>query len=195
MSRYEVKTPREGYIVEADDKNHARKMILGIEQINFSLHVEEDGEFILLRQDDQRWKNVKLGNSSSTVGDYGCLITNLSMLSSWYRRFITPDVLAKELLFTPQGYLLWKSIDKSDLPFNFVWRYYTRDIEKILQILYSDDNACVVQVPYFGAYHWLTVIGHDAKRGLLCADPLRGDVCFVESRYSNVSGFAEVTRK
>jgi hypothetical protein len=29
-----------------------------------------------LYQNDERWKNVKLGNSSETIGGWGCLLTS-----------------------------------------------------------------------------------------------------------------------
>lgn len=188
--RYEVKTPRSTYTLESNDVVND---ILKKEKISFK-EIQEStlGKLIFLKQGDSSWGNVTIGNTSYTLGKFGCLITSISMLTYWYGKYITPDKLAKSLSFTQQGELYWNSIDEV-CPFTFVYRYYRYDKTKLLQILTSKDNAAVVRVPYAGASHWLVLIGYN-YRGWKCIDPLRGDVCYA-SRYGNINGFAEVSRK
>lgn len=200
MAKYKVDTQEEEYYVEADSSNKARKEIMKVEKITMEKVELEDvgdttGNFIFLEQDDPRWTEKKLGGSNSSVGRYGCLVTCLSMLSYWYGEYFNPGEIAEKANFTTKGYYYWKSGDEF-LPFNFVWRYYKRDIVKIKQILFSKDNACVVRVNYAGAYHWLAVIGYDKKTGkLLGADPIDGSSSYIEIEYGQINGFAEISRK
>lgn len=47
--------------------------------------------FRLLRQADPEWSRVKIGNSTSTIGNVGCLLTSLTMISNFLRgTFLTP---------------------------------------------------------------------------------------------------------
>ncbi|MDA3837238.1 MAG: hypothetical protein PF542_06480 [Nanoarchaeota archaeon] len=199
MDVYNVDTPDEEYKVSAQSKNKARKEVLEkegitLEKVELEEYGDTKGDWIYLEQDDKRWANEKIGDSNATIGGFGCLITNLSSLSYWYGKYFTPKEIAEKGKFTYDGSYYWKSGD-SFLPFDFVWRYYTRDFGKIKEILFSEDNACVVRVSLGGAYHWLAVIGFDSKTNkLIGADPLTGDSCFIEERYGRINGFAEVTR-
>jgi len=62
------------------------------------------GKLQPLGQRDPRWKNMKLGRTNLTIGDYGCLITSLAMLKG-----TTPDKINRLLTrnngFTSGGYL------------------------------------------------------------------------------------------
>jgi len=196
--KYEVKTPREKYILEEDNVSDLRKSILKKESISYTeLQVNTAPGFIFLEQDDPKWAKVTLGTTAYELEDFGCLVTDLSMLSYWYKKYLTPAELAKGLKFDANGNLFWTSIDKI-CPFKFVYRYYTRDIDKIKSILFSKDNACVVRVffnKYKKSYHWLAVIGYDQKSGkLIGADPINGQSVFIEDKYGLINGFAEVKR-
>lgn len=200
MDQYLVETPEEEYKVEAKSKNEARKIILEKENIKVNKVELEDngdtkGDWIYLEQDDKRWGDITMGDSGKTLKRWGCLDTDLSMHSYWYGKYFNPGEIAKKAKFTKDGSYIWKSGD-SFLPFNFVWRYYSRDIEKIKEILFSENNACVVRVCLGSYYHWLAVIGFDQKRNeLIGADSLTGDECYIEERYGMINGFAEVSRK
>ena len=197
--KYEIKTPREKYILEEDNVADLRKAILKKENIEY-VEVQERSEnqgFIFLEQDSPLWGKVTIGNTPYELEDFGCLITDLSMLSYWYGKYLTPAQLAKKLKFNSNGEFLWNSMN-GVCPFNFVYRYYSRDIEKIKSILFSANNACVVRVfydKYKKSYHWLTVIGYDQKSGkIIGADPIDGQRVFIEDKYGKINGFAEVTR-
>ena len=114
----------------------------------------------LLSQRDKQWANVKIGRSNLTVGNYGCVITDLSMLSDWYSRyrgsgeFKTPETLARKLEFTHNGLLYWGSIEKV-LGFKFDWRSYIYDEKRISDALGGKNTSCLIRI-YGGAKtHWL----------------------------------------
>ena len=146
---------------------------------------------ILLSQKNFSWRYVKIGNSNETIGASGCLITCLSMLSDWYGKYRNPAWMARNLSFTKEGRLLWQSIQP---PMRFVYRYYKRDDVKIKSILSSKDNAVILEVPAYGAKHWVLVVGFSRLYGFKVADPLYGDSIYLSKRYKEISGFAEVTR-
>lgn len=147
----------------------------------------------ILSQRNSKWSFVNIGQSSKTIGNFGCLITVLSMFSSWYGKFLDPAFLAKHLKFTASGLLIWKSITDSELPFKFVYRYYKRDDAKIKQILKSKDGACALQVNK--GKHWVALIGYSRIHGYKIADPFYGDIIYLNKRYPDITGYAEVTRK
>jgi ABC-type bacteriocin/lantibiotic exporter with double-glycine peptidase domain len=146
----------------------------------------------ILSQRDPCWANFLLGKSGNTIGKYGCLITCLSMLSDWYGKYFIPSWLAKKLSFTIGGLLNWGSMDSSQLPFKFVWRYYLQNDKKIKEILYSKDNACVLQV---NNAHWVVLIGYSRAFGYRVVDPFYGDTIFLAKRKYKITGFTEITRK
>ena len=197
--KYEIKTPREKYTLEADNIDELRKAIVKKENITYA-EVEVKAStvgFIFLEQDDSKWGKITLGNTPFELEDFGCLITVLSMFSYWFGKYFNPGQLAKMLKFDANGNFLWLSMN-GILPFKFVYRYYTRDIEKIKSILFSKDNACAVRVyanKLKKSYHWIAVIGYDSKSGkLIGADPINGQSILIENKYGLINGFAEVTR-
>lgn len=147
----------------------------------------------ILSQRDPKWAFVNIGDSKLTVGGFGCLISVLSMFSSWYGKFLDPAFLAKHLKFTSSGLLLWQSITASELPFRFVYRYYTKNDVKIKEILASKNGACALQVN--NGKHWVALIGYSLIYGYKIADPYFGDIIYLNKRYPNITGYAEVTRK
>jgi hypothetical protein len=147
----------------------------------------------LLSQRDNKWVNNRIGESPITVGGFGCLITSLSMFSDWYGKYRDPAWMAKNLKFTKDGLFLWPSMNDSELPFKFVYRYYKRDDKKIKEILNSKDNACVLQVN--NGKHWVALVGYSRIYGYKIADPFYGDIIYINKHYPNITGFAEITRK
>jgi hypothetical protein len=151
--------------------------------------------YINQSQRDKKWAAVKMGKSNSTIGDYGCLITDLSGLSAWYGKHLRPDELAKKLSFTENGLLLWNSID-AVLPFKFVYRYYQRDDAIIKKALFSKNDAVILEVQWGKSKHWVTAVGWSLIRGYRVADPWIGEyIDLKKSQFPTITGFAVVTRK
>jgi len=148
---------------------------------------------VILSQKDKRWAGTFIGNTKLTVYNYGCTITALSMLSSWYGVYRNPAWMAKNLKFTETGLLYWSSIGQSELNMNFVYRYYTRDDKKIQSIIASRDNACLLQVN--NKKHWVLAMSYSRLKGYTIADPIDGKIKLLKDAYPNITGFAEITRK
>jgi ABC-type bacteriocin/lantibiotic exporter with double-glycine peptidase domain len=147
---------------------------------------------ILIWQKDRRWSSKFIGNSKETIFKSGCVITSLSMLSEWYGKYKDPEWMAKNLSFTLEGLILWKSITESILPMKFIYRYYTKNDVKIKEILASKNSACILQV---NGNHWVVLIGYSKMFGYKVADPFYGDTTYLISRNYKITGFIEVTKK
>ena len=76
----------------------------------------------------------------------------------------------------------------------FVYRYYKRDDAKIKSILFSKDNAVVIEVPFAGEKHWVVVVGFSRRYGFKIADPFDGTTKWLDKSYRHITGFAEITR-
>jgi hypothetical protein len=136
---------------------------------------------------------MKIGTQGKTCCAIGCVTTGLSWLSNWYGRYVSPDKAIPKLKYTDAGLLYWHSINEV-FPFNFVYRYYKQDDKKILEILKSKDNACLLQINY--GEHWVVLVGYSRIRGYKIFDPIYGTTGWLTDRYADkIFGFAEVTRK
>jgi hypothetical protein len=50
-----------------------------------------------LYQNDERWKNTKLGNSSETIGGWGCLLTSVTMMLNGIGYNETPETVNQKM--------------------------------------------------------------------------------------------------
>jgi peptidase C39-like protein len=50
-----------------------------------------------LYQNDEKWKNVKLGNSSETIGSWGCLLTSATMMLNGIGYNETPETVNEKM--------------------------------------------------------------------------------------------------
>jgi peptidoglycan hydrolase CwlO-like protein len=50
-------------------------------------------------QKDPQWGSKKIGNSSSTIEDYGCALTSVSMVFKYYGASINPGAMAKQKIY------------------------------------------------------------------------------------------------
>jgi hypothetical protein len=108
---------------------------------------------IILSQRNPAWGNKKIGSSNSLVKDYGCVITSISMLSSWYNCYHDPGWMAKYLSFQVDK-ILWKSVTDK-LCFSWVWRQYGYDENKIVNSLKGEKTSCILQVY---SRHWVVAL-------------------------------------
>ncbi len=141
-------------------------------------------------QKDKRWADKMLGQSNASIGLYGCTVSSIATLGSWYCSDYTPATASFKWSFTGDGSLYWNSIteDKA-FPMDFVYRYYSYDKQKIKDILYSESNSVVVAVN--GDSHWVAITGYSSTKGFKCFDPFYNDYVYVLARYGSISGFAE----
>jgi hypothetical protein len=50
-----------------------------------------------LYQNDEKWKNIKLGNSSETIGSWGCLLTSATMMLNGIGYSETPETVNEKM--------------------------------------------------------------------------------------------------
>ena len=161
---------------------------------------------IILSQRDIRWRDVLIGLSRETIGVSGCTITCISMLSDYFfarqqsTNYLRPDFLAKKLSFTPDGLLLWKSID-GVCPFNFEFRHYKRDDSVIENALEAPNRAVILRVNFSNNNsknkHWVVATGLSSlgmkMGGYVVADPYTGkkeNAGGLLSKYRTIDGMA-----
>lgn len=148
------------------------------------------------------YPTVMVGDSGKSLAQIGCVTTCLSALSEWYaskffsdrNKSTMPEKLVKQLKYTKDGLLLWKSIDDSNLPFKFVYRYYSRNDYLIKSILRSSLGSCMLQVN--NGSHWVVLVGDSKLMGYKIYDPLYGDIVWLRSRYGGgIQGFVSFVKK
>ena len=103
------------------------------------------------KQSDGRWANVKIGSSGKTFDQIGCATTAIAMMESYRQnKQIYPDVMAKQLRYTPSGDVYWPEHYKTVSAFSLYTIY-----EKLKQgkpVLLGATNQ-------YGAQHWVVVTG------------------------------------
>ena len=121
---------------------------------------------IILSQRDARWGFKPIGGSTSTIGQYGCTITSLAMLSDWYGCYHDPAWMAKYLAFQ-DDLVLWGSITEKTC-FKFVYRYYADKHKDMLprleEAMAGKTTSCLLQlqnrhwvvgIKSIGWYYWV----------------------------------------
>ena len=144
-----------------------------------------------LSQRDARWAKVHVGPTTATVGDIGCALTGVSMLSDYFGEFKDPGTIARlPGLFDTRGRILWGVLPRYFKRFKPVARHQGRDDRLIQAILSDPKRACLLEVN--NHKHWvLPTRGTWATDGYLAADPWTGKPCSVLEDYSNITGCEE----
>jgi len=137
-------------------------------------------------QRDPKWGGKTIGNSKSLIKDYGCTISGIAMLSSWYGCDHDPAWMAKNLRFL-NDLVIWQSVTEK-LCFKWVWRQYGRNDAKILASLKGKTTSCLLQVQN---RHWIVGI-RKIGNYYWCADPWTGTRRFIHK--SLISGSSHFDR-
>lgn len=146
---------------------------------------------IPLSQRDGRWKDIELGFSNTTIGDYGCVITALAILAG-----LTPDDV-NERLKSVNGYaatsnspnrknlIIWEKITDAIPNLKFVKRvkeYNNDDVAENLPCLVEVDGSRI------GAEtHWVLYLGNQEM-----ADPWFGNI--KSTNYYAPKGYAIIKK-
>lgn len=154
-----------------------------------------------LSQRDPRWANDRMGNSSCTIGRFGCLITSITMALRWFGK----DIEVKELnrwLSANGGYvngtgnLYWGAIPKlyPDIymhtaincasipaPLDKIDALLVKNIPVIVEVDFNPSTVPIDQ-------HWVLIIG---KQGddYIVNDPWYGDTGSFKQRYGSPSRY------
>ena len=138
----------------------------------------DSGEYMNWRQRDASWSNIRIGNTTSTMGDIGCLVTSIAILiqkSGVNTATITPfnpgtfvEALNKVGGFSSNGSLQYAPISQVVPDFKYIGqielRGKTRE-EKLSTITNYFNQGYYLTVEVKGAtpgnQHWVAVIGID----------------------------------
>lgn len=141
---------------------------------------------ITYSQRDSRWANEHLGQSSLTMGRYGCTTTCISDLSTYFGNNFDPLYAVKYLKYTNDGLILWQSCKFSK--FGFERREFGRNDAEIQKALKDPARAVILNVA--NGSHWVVCTGKTIFGQYKIADPWLGDFSTM-SRYGNdISGAA-----
>lgn len=112
------------------------------------------------KQTDNRWANVKIGNSGKTISQIGCATTAISMMESYKNsKNIYPDVMSKKLSYSSSGNVYWPS------DYNVVTsssNYLSVIYEKLKQnkpVLFGAKKSS-------GSQHWVVITGFNGTSSL-----------------------------
>lgn len=141
----------------------------------------------ILSQRDRQWSTKKIGDTKLSIGRWGCLITSISMLSSYFKPYNSPEWFAENCKFTKDGLLYWSSCKFAN--FRFVNRVYHRSDRFIKQSLKHPNTAVVLELDYS---HWVVAIGRSWLGGYRIADPFYGNKSTTR-RYGRITGSAHFT--
>jgi len=146
-----------------------------------------------LSQRNALWKDIKIGNSTSTIGNYGCTITAIAMLAG-----TTPDVV-NAFLTAVNGFLvdriIWTKINETKLGLHFpdMGRQYVYNDVAVREAI-EKNGGCLVEVDYDGVVatpsdrHWVLYIGNHQL-----IDPWTGTIKPTSS-YPLVKGYAIIEK-
>ncbi len=137
------------------------------------------GDFINWRQAGQSWSNIRIGNTSSTIGNIGCLITSIAILieKSGANTTIVPfnpgtfvEALNSNGGFDGKGNLIYAPINKVVPNFRYVGNVNLRGktraekLESIKQYLNLGFYLTIeVKGATPGNQHWVAILGVDGN--------------------------------
>lgn len=147
----------------------------------------DSGEYINWRQKGAVWSNIRIGNTTSTIGDIGCLVTSIAILiekSGVNTATITPfnpgtfvEALNKNGGFDSSGNLQYVPINKVVPDFKYIGNINLRGktrTEKLSLITQYFNDGYYLTVEVKGAtpgnQHWVAVIGIDGNN-VMMVDP------------------------
>lgn len=134
-----------------------------------------------------------MGESSLTLGRWGCTTTAISMLSDWYGCYKSPLELASNANnYTKGGLVIWSHLSFDKMVFDR--REYGRNDANIRAALAGKDTAAILQVN--DGQHWVVAYSkRRAKKGdYIIIDPWDGKKKSLLSQYKNITGAAYFKR-
>ena len=130
-------------------------------------------------QNDPGWADIQIGSGPYLLGGRngkGCTTACIADASSYFGEDKHPGILARSLQYTDRshplgpGLILWGSIGKVFTSFEFEWRFYAYDKQRIEQGLKDPGRVVLLNVDK-GA-HWVFLMGKNVPLlGYKCSDP------------------------
>lgn len=136
----------------------------------------------IVSSDDSGWYYTQTGNlthlgdSPYTVSQYGCLITSIAMVATYYGHRIGPsDIASNSAIFSDDGYLIVSSppgIGVTVLPSQGVnWSVIDQEIEAGRPVIISIYLPSVGAVNRDGSSHFIVIKGRSGSKYLM-QDPI-----------------------
>jgi ElaB/YqjD/DUF883 family membrane-anchored ribosome-binding protein len=135
----------------------------------------DSGEYVSWRQGGSSWSNIKIGDTNSTIGNIGCLVTSVAILieKSGVNTQINPfnpgtfvEALNKNGGFDGNGNLQYAAITKVVSQFKFVGKIDLKGkskTEKLALITQYFNNGYYITAEVKGAtpgnQHWVAITG------------------------------------
>ena len=148
--------------------------------------VNNSGEYVNWRQTEPSWANIKIGNTNSTIGKIGCLVTSIAILieKSGANTTISPfnpgtfvEALNKNNGFDSGGNLQYVAVNKAVPGFSYVGNVNLRGktrSEKLALITQYFNQGYFITTEVKGAtpgnQHWVAVTGVDSIN-VMIVDP------------------------
>ena len=149
----------------------------------------DSGEYVSWRQGGSSWSNIKIGNTNSTIGNIGCLVTSVAILieKSGVNTQINPfnpgtfvEALNKNGGFDGNGNLQYAAITKVVPQFKFVGKIDLKGkskTEKLALITQYFNNGYYITAEVKGAtpgnQHWVAITGINGNN-VIMVDPGSG---------------------
>lgn len=146
-------------------------------------------------QRDTKWASKKLGTSTTTIGDAGCVLVSATIICRFYGKDIWPDWLNEQMVkvggYADGNLWLWHKLTDifPDIRVHDLIDCYTvpAPLDKIDQCLEQGHPVivCVDFDPKPGIQtHFVVIFGKD-ERGYYIADPWHNDVALLHERYGD----------
>lgn len=133
-------------------------------------------------QYDSRWADLKLGNTSYTIRQCGCVVCGLAEIESYLQGTqITPATMVKKLSFDSEGRVYWPSGYVSDSSSSYLSRIYKQ--------LKAGNPVLVGGFTSSNKQHWVVVTGYKANSDSLSASNFTVNDC--SGRYSTLSEYLD----
>ena len=146
----------------------------------------DSGEYVNWRQAGQSWSNIKIGNTNSTLGQIGCLVTSISILieKSGCNTTISPfnpgtflEALNKNNAFDGSGNLQYAGVTRAVPNFSYVGNVNLRGksrTEKLALITQYFNQGYYLAIEVKGAtpgnQHWVAITGISGNN-VITVDP------------------------
>ena len=146
------------------------------------------GEYVTWRQMGQSWSNIKIGNTNSTLGQIGCLVTSISILieKSGCNSTINPfnpgtflEALNANNAFDSNGNLQYAGVTRAVPNFKYVGNVNLRGksrTEKLALITQYFNQGYYLTIEVKGAtpgnQHWVAITGINGNN-VVIVDPAR----------------------
>jgi hypothetical protein len=154
---------------------------------------------IPISQRDERWKLKRLGNSTLTIGSYGCLLTCHSMSLIYFGHELTPELLNevyKSKGVFDEALINFYAAGTVFEDFNAVEYYDCQtipcDLNKI-DVGLSKKQPIIAMVDFDlnpntkGDWHFVLIIGKTDDGHYLINDPWTGETYYFDAKYGDPS--------